>query len=237
MRYILQFLLLTAIGSAFAQSPLPDTPHTKKLLALVAQKIWFTPNIGCLDKISLKLEDGRTSRIIPSESIFLEIKELLYKDVIGYRFLLSKSDERVGETDSNLLVTQLTSPPFNANSYFKTCFFAREPGKIAEELKSTDAIGFTVYKGYSTEGRAREIDRLADFDKFLFESARKDLERAKKPGVQIGMTKKQVREQSSWGEPLRINTTITKNGESEQWVYGDGQYLYFTRGVLTSIQR
>lgn len=220
-----------------AQNTVPDTPHTKNLLTLVAQKIWFTPNIGCLDKISLKLDDGRITRFIPSESVYLEVKELLYKDIIGYRFVLSRGDERVGETDGNFLAGQLASPPFNASSFYKTCFFSKEPKEITEELKKTDAIGFTVYTGYSAEGREREISRLADFDKFLLESNRKDIERAKKPGVQLGMTKKQVREQSSWGEPLRINSTITKNGESEQWVYGDGQYLYFTRGVLTAIQK
>lgn len=59
---------------------------------------------------------------------------------------------------------------------------------------------------------------------------------SKKGGVQLGMTKKQVVEQTSWGKPNKINTTTNQNGSREQWVYGDGNYLYFTNGVLTSIQ-
>jgi hypothetical protein len=43
-------------------------------------------------------------------------------------------------------------------------------------------------------------------------------------------------EASSWGKPQKINTTTNKWGESQQWVYGNGGYLYFENGVLTSIQ-
>lgn len=52
--------------------------------------------------------------------------------------------------------------------------------------------------------------------------------------VQIGMTKEMCR--SSWGEPSKVNTTTTKYGTHEQWVYSDGSYLYFEKGVLTTIQ-
>ncbi len=50
----------------------------------------------------------------------------------------------------------------------------------------------------------------------------------------IGMTEEQAR--MSWGEPNDINRTITRNGSSEQWVYGSSSYLYFTNGILDSIQ-
>jgi hypothetical protein len=56
------------------------------------------------------------------------------------------------------------------------------------------------------------------------------------PGARIGMTTKQVRERTSWGEPDDINSTTTAYGTSEQWVYGGGNYLYFTNGRLTAIQ-
>ena len=38
-----------------------------------------------------------------------------------------------------------------------------------------------------------------------------------------------------WGKPQKVNTTTTKYGDREQWVYGGNNYLYFTNGVLTSI--
>jgi hypothetical protein len=57
----------------------------------------------------------------------------------------------------------------------------------------------------------------------------------KSEGVRLGMTPADV-EASSWGKPQKINTTTNKWGESQQWVYGNGGYLYFENGVLTSIQ-
>lgn len=53
-------------------------------------------------------------------------------------------------------------------------------------------------------------------------------------GIRIGMTMKKVRD-STWGDPEKINRTITINGTTEQWVYSNG-YLYFKNGILTTIQ-
>lgn len=61
-------------------------------------------------------------------------------------------------------------------------------------------------------------------------------ELSKKSGVRIGMTAKAVLEKSSWGEPKGVNKTSTRYGTEEQWVYGDGNYLYFKNGKLTAIQ-
>ena len=55
-------------------------------------------------------------------------------------------------------------------------------------------------------------------------------------GVRIGMTTKQVREKTDWGQPDSINITSNSTGTREQWVYGYGNYLYFRNGVLESIQ-
>ncbi len=68
------------------------------------------------------------------------------------------------------------------------------------------------------------------------ERAKRDA-RQRLPGVKIGMPKKRVIEASNWGEPKSINETVTGSGTREQWVYGDGQYLYFTNGRVTAIQR
>ena len=38
------------------------------------------------------------------------------------------------------------------------------------------------------------------------------------------------------GKPTRINRTTTAFGYSEQWCYNGGNYLYFTNGVLTTVQ-
>ncbi|WP_219834778.1 hypothetical protein [Paenibacillus sp. R14(2021)] len=52
---------------------------------------------------------------------------------------------------------------------------------------------------------------------------------------EIGMTKDQV-EKSRWGKPEDVNTTITKYGVHEQWVYYRDKYIYFEDGIVTSIQ-
>jgi len=68
------------------------------------------------------------------------------------------------------------------------------------------------------------------------DSAEKAVKAAKKKeGVTIGMSQRDALD-SSWGKPEHINTTTTASGTSSQWVYGSGNYLYFTDGVLTSIQ-
>ena len=52
--------------------------------------------------------------------------------------------------------------------------------------------------------------------------------------VKVGMSKQAAKE--SWGEPDDINTTTGSYGTHEQWVYGNGNYLYFENGKLTAIQ-
>lgn len=51
----------------------------------------------------------------------------------------------------------------------------------------------------------------------------------------IGMTKEEVRN-STWGSPNKINTTTTRYGVHEQWVYPNFKYLYFENDKLVSIQ-
>lgn len=55
------------------------------------------------------------------------------------------------------------------------------------------------------------------------------------PIPQIGMTAQQVLD-SQWGKPQDINKTTTANSISEQWVYGDGKYVYLENGIVVSIQ-
>lgn len=52
--------------------------------------------------------------------------------------------------------------------------------------------------------------------------------------VKIGMTKEACLE--SWGKPQCINNTINSHGSLEQWVYNNGNYLYFVNGTLETIQ-
>ena len=51
--------------------------------------------------------------------------------------------------------------------------------------------------------------------------------------LEIGMTKQMCRD--SWGEPEDINTTSTRYGTHEQWVYTT-IYVYFDNGRISAIQ-
>lgn len=51
----------------------------------------------------------------------------------------------------------------------------------------------------------------------------------------IGMSSDEVLN-STWGEPESKNITKTKYGKKEQWIYGNGKYVYVTNGFVTAIQ-
>ncbi|MCR4532452.1 cell envelope integrity protein TolA [Acinetobacter venetianus] len=84
----------------------------------------------------------------------------------------------------------------------------------------------------------QEIDRRkAEIDRQNAEIKRQLTAQMKKPDVQIGMTRQQVLKNTRWGTPMKINSTRTKYGTSEQWVYWGYKYLYFENGELVAIQQ
>lgn len=51
----------------------------------------------------------------------------------------------------------------------------------------------------------------------------------------IGMNRDQAI--ASWGKPEKINRTVTRAGNTEQWVFGSfGPFVYFENGILTAWQ-
>lgn len=71
------------------------------------------------------------------------------------------------------------------------------------------------------------------------EAARQKREAAAAEGlVTIGMSADEVR--TAWGDPTKINRTISEGATSEQWVYRRGrapaQYVYVENGVVRTIQ-
>ena len=49
------------------------------------------------------------------------------------------------------------------------------------------------------------------------------------------MTVKQV-EASCWGRPDHINSKESRRGVSEQYVYGNGRFVYLHNGIVTEVQ-
>lgn len=54
------------------------------------------------------------------------------------------------------------------------------------------------------------------------------------PDPAIGMNEYEA-SNTMWGRPETINRTVTRNGTREQWVYGEGRYLYLENGRVTAI--
>ena len=79
-----------------------------------------------------------------------------------------------------------------------------------------------------------EKKRIERINKFVKKYGKEYGEIVANYRVRIGMTKGMC--QDSWGKPESINRTTNAYGNSEQWVYVDGNYLYFNNGKLTSIQ-
>lgn len=56
--------------------------------------------------------------------------------------------------------------------------------------------------------------------------------------IMVGMTAAQVRR--AWGEPTKINVTVSGGGRTEQWVYRGknfrDDYVYLENGTVRSVQ-
>lgn len=72
---------------------------------------------------------------------------------------------------------------------------------------------------------------IYNFDSYFSEKPKKIV---LPESIKLGMTDKKVL--SIWGKPIDINRTINRYGVKEQWVYPNYVYLYFTDGILTTIQ-
>ena len=92
-----------------------------------------------------------------------------------------------------------------------------------------------MYNNATNEVNRIEVERKAQEEAERKQREAEEKARKKSQGVTIGMTQQEVLD-SMWGEPERINRTVTENHVYEQWVYGYPNYLYFTDGILTSIQ-
>jgi hypothetical protein len=89
---------------------------------------------------------------------------------------------------------------------------------------------YSNIKGKWSKGRSYTISEVENYSTRF---GNNNFEKILKGEVVIGMTNEMCL--LSWGNPEKINETITTNSKSEQWVYGKN-YLYFDNGILTAIQ-
>lgn len=111
------------------------------------------------------------------------------------------------------------------SSLKRGCLFDITPDELNVRLAKLDSERKKAQQDFEAEiavANEKERKRIAEI--------------AKRPSARIGMTAKEVVNKTNWGKPEQINRTITADGVAEQWVYGEGEYLYFRNGRLTAIQ-
>lgn len=94
-----------------------------------------------------------------------------------------------------------------------------------------------VLAGCATAPPVNQVEPQQSYSEWLAaERAKIDAECKRVGSPRIGMTIAQV-EKTCFGKPERVNRTVTAGHAFDQFVYADGNYLYFTDGVLTSFQQ
>lgn len=202
-----------------------DAKRKQDLQADVGKKFYVYPKeVGCINIYDTPQVTG--ARKYENSDHYSFVIDALVPEIGPYSSPLNPfykviiSDGTTGYVNAiSPLSQQLSSHP--ADPLYSYCLSAFSPTDIASARQAKDDKAKAVQDSIDAAIK-REAAKAAALNA--------------KPGVRIGMTAKQVREKSSWGEPESVNRTITGNVTHEQWVYGDGNYLYFTNGKLTSIQ-
>jgi hypothetical protein len=126
----------------------------------------------------------------------------------------------------------LTDQGAAAASSLNVKLFTRNPDQLAEQYATDKAYLAQLKLDLEADERKRQQELEASERRLATAVAR---DHKRKGGVRLGMTMKQVRA-SNWGQPDSVNRTTGAFGVHEQWVYEEGNYLYFEDGVLTTIQ-
>ena len=122
------------------------------------------------------------------------------------------------------------SSPADALSVLEACKEQLGPEALALYKKLVPEV-----ESQKKKRMAREAAAQAQSEKVLAENLKLRKAERRLHGVRLGMSQQEVLD-SNWGRPNQVNSTTTKHGVHEQWVYGQGNYLYFENGVLTAIQ-
>lgn len=235
--------------------PMPNEYYAE----LVGKMFWYRPGTEQYPRYRLHLSASPDrhgivryeQEIFPSSLTKFEILEVLVlgksrsglQDAYVYKLRLEDGTMAYMEASSlgtytglprrqlvdNVMIPDPVTMARNLDSasYGNIYVFAEDPREILERYSRQQR---EKSEELERERLAREVEvKKAEQARIAVAKAN-----AKKGGVRIGMTKKQVLA-SNWGSPDDVNRTTTVAGSFEQWVY-DGSYLYFQNGILTTIQ-
>lgn len=210
--------------------------HNQAKQAMVGKTVYFRTGL-CLSRWDVRSKPTRYgSQTYKSEKpVLMTISDYVATGAdsdgsMSHYFTVSMADGAVGYVEANLSSGPDVSTDYKDSSLVY-CVTAYDPQELTNYWAAKK-----LAEQKETEARTLEYERtMAHYEKELAnEKAYRDSLR-KKPAATIGMTAKQVRENSNWGRPLKVNRTTTANGTDEQWVYSVG-YLYFHNGILRSAQ-
>ncbi len=178
--------------------------------------------------------------------------EITYKDISNLISKITLLDNLQGtyRAGNDLIVidkwkiTFGVDPKYNTDNYYDeyTFNFSVDNNILKLDSKQETIYAPSVFDEYRIDENNKTLTatiydelQMSDYPIYYYESSETIFpEKLKEPS--IGMTKKEA-ENSTWGKPKKINTTVTSYSTHEQWVYGNGRYLYFDDGILTSIQK
>lgn len=217
-----------------------------RLVARVPGVVWAGAALLALVAVSLNwggsapTSPGRAAEAVPaaSDPVVVKCQSERAAMVAAYQSLV-KSDPWQASTSIRLCADRLQDKEMQAMvaaaekaDLEKTLQNAKAfPDVRLDALEKLTALGqpLTPERAKLKEDLARKV---AQNEALLAKSAKA---RKKAEGVRVGDSMQDAID-SSWGKPERINRTQSAYGTREQWVYGNGNYLYFRDGVLESIQ-
>jgi hypothetical protein len=174
-----------------------DTPYARKLQTFVGKTIWYkAESESCLTMIRSRKGDISKTRFIPDKPETIQITGIHFD--LGYVLEVMSASGFAGDVNAFDVELQLTSEPKTRMTLYTTCFLERDPSQIEAELRAKDKIGeFSTPFGMTPEQRAQRTQDITGIDRTTASAIKAANERAAKPGATIGMTIKQVREETS----------------------------------------
>jgi len=191
--------------------------------------------VSC-DNKQIETLNSKIDSLQTENAALQEKNESLEKDLNAYRYsptkLLSyirQSYERkkYNEIGNYLAILQKYHPEasecVSANKIYKQALKDQEIAKKKEEAR-------IAKEEAERKAKMKPVERIME----KYGCSQRFAEAINKRSVLIGMTPAMAR--AAWGRPEDINRSVGSYGVHEQWCYGNGCYLYFEDGILTSWQ-
>lgn len=183
--------------------------------------------LGCSDELKDAKKNADAGMHMYEESQSLEGDNAVKAGLKWLFGILDETDLSKEQMDSELLDKRNNVFQLLTGTYMLSKEQIEDISGIKDDTtrdKKIDSIYKPIADELAKQQKAAEVKKQEVLKQQVTNSA-----------PQIGMSQQEV-ESSKWGKPKKINTTVTKYGKSEQWVYDNYRYVYFEDGIVSSIQ-